>query len=590
MTRSMIEARPFTSKEIKTWPAKAARYSNWPVVYTLDGARSVYVGESLNVANRMHQHLANPEKTRQLDTVRVVMADQFNKSACLDLESFLIRMFAGDGKYTVVNRNEGITDADYFDRSRYQEQFREIFEELREQGLFQQSIEEIEQSDLFKFSPFKSLNGDQMVAVDGILRALFDDLRLGNGGTIAIEGEPGTGKTVVAVYLLKILADIREFSATADEVAELNEESAIAHHFTEANAALLAGASKIGFVIPQQSLRDTLRKVFKKTPGLSAKMIMTPYNVGESDEDFDLLVVDEAHRLTQWASQSNGFQNKQFKDIMNRLFPGLDREELLTKTQIDWIRAKSRHQLFLLDKEQSVRPADVPAEKLDEVLETAEKQERRFQLTSQMRVAGGVDYIRHARSLLTGDLPTRSLPRFEGYDFKIFDDLGEMRRAIKQKDQQVGLSRLLAGYGFKWVSKKDPSRYDIELDGERLQWNRSDKDWVNTPGSADEVGSIHTIQGYDLNYAGVIIGPELRYDAEAERFRVDKTEYRDVKGKQDNGMRGIATSDAELLEYIQQIYAVLLSRGMRGTYVYASTPDVREYLHQVFSGSSDAEN
>jgi hypothetical protein len=131
MTTQEIESRPFTAAEIDTWADSDQRFANWPVVYVLDGDTAVYVGETLNATNRMHQHLASTEKRQEMRRVRVVLDDEFNKSTCLDLESTLIGLFAGDGKYRVLNRNLGVLNADYFDRSRYRERFRQIFDQLR---------------------------------------------------------------------------------------------------------------------------------------------------------------------------------------------------------------------------------------------------------------------------------------------------------------------------------------------------------------------------------------------------------------------------------------------------------------------------
>jgi DUF2075 family protein len=165
-------------------------------------------------------------------------------------------------------------------------------------------------------------------------------------------------------------------------------------------------------------------------------------------------------------------------------------------------------------------------------------------------------------------------PDFGDYDLRFFDDLGEMRRAIRDRDHEVGLSRLVAGYAWDWVSRRDPASFDIELDGERMRWNSTDKDWINSPGSLDEVGSIHTVQGYDLNYAGVIIGPDLRLSPGGE-IVADRVAYRDKKGKENTGHLKDAFTDADLLTFIRNIYGVLLTRGMLGTYVYVRDPGLR---------------
>ena len=131
------------------------------------------------------------------------------QSVCLDLESYLIRMFAGDGVY----RNDGITEADYYERSRYRETSHEFFDQFRRDGVFTRRIPEIENSDLFKLSPFKALSQDQAMAVDGIREGLSKDLAAGTDSTIVVQGDPGTGKTVVAIYLLKLIVDNSKFDS-----------------------------------------------------------------------------------------------------------------------------------------------------------------------------------------------------------------------------------------------------------------------------------------------------------------------------------------------------------------------------------------
>lgn len=549
------------------------RLRNWPVVYIMDGQKQVYVGETLSLISRMRQHGADSKKN-PLTSVRVVLHDEFNKSACLDLESYLIRMLAGDGRFEVVNAVPGVKDAAYFDRERYQGYFDAIFTELREHGLFERTVPEIINSDLFKFSPFKALSVDQAVAVEDILEGLFDDIRSRVANEIVIQGDPGTGKTVVAVYMLKLLSDIRAQSWQGDP----DDETVFSEFFVPENADLLTGF-RMGLVVPQQSLRATLLKVFALTPGLKDVAVLTPFEVGRSERAFDLLVVDEAHRLNHRANQPSGPLNAAFANINESLF-GADGDDY---TQLDWIRAKSTHQILLVDPEQSVRPADLPPALMLGLVDAAKNAHRYYPLRSQLRVQAGDDYTPYVRQVLRGDEPT---PRpFLGYDLRFFDDLAAMREQIQQRDAESGLARLVAGYAWKWVSKKDDAAYDIELDGTHLRWNGTQKDWVSSPTSLAEVGSIHTIQGYDLNYAGVIIGPDLRYDTDQRKLVFDRENYFDTKGMENNKRRGITYTDADILQYITNIYGVLLTRGIRGTYVYVCDAGLREYLRPYFSGS-----
>jgi len=568
-TSFSIDQVAFTAAEIELLTHQDPRFSNWPVVYTLDDQSSIYVGESRAVTGRMRQHLDVSDK-KELQRVHVVLDETFNKSVCLDLESHLNRWLAGDGTFNVLNRNEGITNADYYRRSTYQAAFVDIFEALKERGLFAGSIEDIENSDLFKLSPFKALTGDQETAVVAILNGLFDDLANARSSRTVIQGDPGTGKTVVGVFLMKLLTDIQ--NANSDE--PVDTDSAFADFFLHDDERAWLEGFRMGLVVPQQSLRGSVRKVFQKTPGLGKSMVLTPFQVGESTERFDLLIVDETHRLTHRANQPSGVSNKKFRQINERLFGGDD----LALTQLDWIVKQSDHQIFLVDAAQSVRPADLPAASVGGLIGLAKELDRHFVLTSQMRVQAGADFVGYVRRMLSSNPP---VPRtFKGYDLRLFDDFADMRAQIVARESESGLARLVAGYAWPWNSRNDVEAYDIELDGEELRWNTSPVDWVNSTGSIDEMGSIHTIQGYDLNYAGVVIGHDLRFDPEQRKLYFDRANYFDRKGKENNQALGLEYSDEDLLRFVLNIYAVLLTRGVRGTYIYACDRALREYLRQ----------
>lgn len=570
MTSFRIEEVTFSADEIKVWSALEPRFSNWPVVYTLSNERDIYVGESLNGAGRLRQHLENPSRAH-LKGARVVVDETFNKSVCLDLESFLIRLFAGDGKYQVINGNHGITNANYYGRDGYRETFAAIFEELKSRGAFTRPIREIENTDLFKLSPFKSLTQDQAIAVDDILSGLFEDLSTGTPGRIVIQGAPGTGKTVVAIFLMKLLSDIK----SADVSAPPESDSLLSEFFVPGYPELLDGF-KVALVVPQQSLRTSIKGVFRKTPGLAAAQVLSPFQVGDSDEHFDLLIVDEAHRLNQRANQAAGPLNTKFSAINKKLFGNDD----YGRTQLDWIDHQSTHQIYLVDRAQAVRPADLPLATTEELVASVRRTGRLYPLTSQMRVTAGDDYVEYVREVLAGAEPDRRV--FPDYDLRFYEDLAEMRRDIIARDGEVGLSRLLAGFAWKYQSKSDPSAIDIELDGLRLQWNATEVDWVSSPGSVEQVGSIHTIQGYDLNYAGVVIGRDLRLDESSGRIVFDRSQYFDPRGTTNNRMLGITYSDDDILQFVRNIYAVLLTRGMLGTYVYVCDPALREHLRPMF--------
>ena len=571
MTGFRIRQVPFNTKSIGQLSLETEELSNWPVVYTLNDKQQIYIGETTNVEMRMRQHLQSEER-QKLKLATVILDSTYNKSACLDLESHLISYFHADGKYQVLNRNGGLTDSDYYQRATYRESFKEIFDDLHKSGMLTRSIPEIVNSDFFKYSPFKALNSDQAIAVEGVLEKLTNDIENKTKGPIVIQGDPGTGKTIVAIYLIKLIEDIRQ--STADDI--LDVDSLFSDFFAEGYRETFKDLS-IALVIPQVSLRSSIRKVFKRTPGLSAASVMSQFELAKSGNVFDVVIVDEAHRLQHRANQPSASQNKDYREINVRLFGKDD----IHKTQVDWIKACSKHQIFLVDSAQSVKPADVPSHHLESLVSAAQKDHSFFRLISQMRVMGGTDYIDFIRQLLnqTWDKPQ---PDFGKYEFKFFEDFKEMRREIEQRNQEHGLARLVAGFAWPWASKRDKKAYDIEIQGEKLRWNSTASDWINSPNSVEEVGSIHTVQGYDLNYAGVIIGPELGYDEATGRITFNRDKYFDVKGKENNPTLGIFYTDEDLRKYVLNVYRVLLTRGICGTYVFVCNPALRVHLANVF--------
>ena len=571
MTDYKIEKFPFDQGAVNDWGLADPVGINWPVVYTISNDKQIYIGETLNATTRLTQHLSSAGK-QSLERVQIILNSRFNKSACLDLESHLIRYFAADGTHQVLNANAGITDSNYFDRDSYRESFDDLFDMLVADGLLSRSIPEIVNSNLFKFSPFKALTAEQAIVVSGIIERIIAEVKGQSTGQLIVQGDPGTGKTIVAVYLMKLLRDIALLPK--DELAE--QDSIFSDFFTPETADALAGL-KIGLVVPQQALRKTLEVVFTQTPGLHKSMVLTPFDVAASEEDFDLLIVDESHRLGQRANQPSAAQNRKYSDLNFKLY-GNDDPSI---TQLDWIEKKSRLQLLLLDTAQAIRPADLPLSRTQELIQQARQNDALFQLTSQMRVTGGQKYLEFVRNIF-GDTPTAA-EDFNGYDLRFYDDFARMRSDILSLDSEHGLSRILAGFAWPWKSKKDSSAIDIELGGLKLQWNQTATDWVNSRTSANEVGSIHTIQGYDLNYAGVIIGEDIGYDHVTKQVVFNRENYFDVKGRENNSARGIIYTDEDVLQWVLNIYRVLLTRGIKGTFVYVCDPELRKLLKARFT-------
>lgn len=580
MTSYEIKRTKFEPNSVSTLVKTDTRLKNWPVVYILTSSKEVYVGETLDYNKRMSQHLKTVEKNK-LDVTHVVIHEKFNKSVCLELESILINLFTGDGKKTVLNANHGIVDADYYQRDSYREIFNEIFESLRSSyGLFSQSKPDIENSDLYKYSPFKQLNEEQENVVTSLSERIISSLsdKKSPLQEFIIQGGAGTGKTILAVYLIKLIADY------SSERPITTEEDAL-----PLTQAATKRPLRIGIVIPQSSLRQTIKRVFKSVDGLSNKMVLSPFDVPKivlnENAKYDLLIVDEAHRLNRFSTQANGNVFKMYRDN-NRALYGESDKEGNQHNQLDWMRTCSKNLVLLLDPTQAVRPADMSSKVWESVIAESITNKLYFQLHSQMRMKlSEIDKYKALIDALFGDRPIEEsdVPDFSGYDFRIFTNFKEMHEELTRREEEYGLSRMVAGYAWPWISKGDKSDsapYDFELDGVSMRWNRTVESWVHSPTAFQEVGSIHTIQGYDLNYAGVIIGADVELD-ESGKYRVNKNNYHDKRGKANNKVANEKTTPERLRRYVANIYKVLLTRGIRGTYIYAEPSGLAERFHQV---------
>ena len=540
--------------------------TNWPVVYIINNNKEAYIGETTDVSIRSNQHLAN-EARRNLSKINVIGDETFNKSAILDLESFLIKYMSADQKFKLQNGNGGLQNHNYYQREMYEKKFREIWLQLKSKGLVQHDLKQIANSDLFKYSPYKALTTDQYMIVNSILSDLADLVNKREPGTFVVEGGAGTGKTILGIYILKMLSQAKDASQIEIEEDQVEQNLSEILKINDAVDDL-----KIGLVIPMENLRSTLKKVFRNIKGLKSNMVLSPNDVGKSDEKYDLLIVDEAHRLRR---RRNLTQYRTF-DKNNR------KMNLGNKgTELDWILLKSKYQIFFYDEDQSIKPTDVRKEDFDKLM--IKKNYHPYHLTAQLRcLAGGNEYIDYVKAIFSNNPPKKRM-NFKNYDLKMFDNVNDMIEIIKEKDKEYGLCRNIAGYAWPWNSKgkKEPLHsnkntlenglYDLEIDGYKYIWNSQAHDWINSSNSINEIGSIHTTQGFDLNYTGLIIGNELKYDNKNNCFTVDKKSYYDTKGKAN-------ATDEELLKYLLNIYCTMMTRGMLGTYIYVCDENLRKYL------------
>jgi hypothetical protein len=516
---SEIETFPFDKDKFDQ--IRAYRFGrNWPVVYIINDDKEVYIGETTNAYYRSKQHYENPER-KKLNKIHIITDEEYNKSATLDIESLLIQYMSAEGTFKIQNGNSGLRNHNYFDKEKYKAKFEEtIWNKLKNMSLVKKDLVQIKNSDLFKYSPYKALTEDQIMVV----RSIYKNIRTNKENTYVVNGKPGTGKTILAVYLVKFLKE-------KEETKNL----------------------EIGLVIPMTSLRKTIRKVFSQVKGLKTSMVIGPNEV--VNKKYDILIIDEAHRL----KQRKNIANYGSFDITNKKL-GFDN----SGTELDWILKSSRNQIFFYDKNQTIKPADVRPNKFTQMNAI------HYDLVSQQRISAGEEYTNFIDDLF--DLKSVEKYIFPDYDLKIYEDIHKMVEDIKEKDLKLKLCRIVAGYAWTWNSKENKNNYDIEIDGLKLFWNSTNQDWVNSPNAINEIGCIHTVQGYDLNYVGVIIGPELSYDEKKNKLVINPDNYKDL-----NGWKGIS-DPKELEQYIINIYKTLLTRGIKGTFIHIVDKKLEKYF------------
>ena len=508
---------------------------NWPMLYILENGKQAYIGESTHAKTRMIQHSTTEEK-RIFDRVHFIYSKLFNQSVTFDYESKLIQYIVADKLFQVTNKNSGIADKQYYQKKDYDEKFETLWRKLQKEKLVKHSLEEIENSDLFKYSPYKELNDSQRNAVEEILARLEE----GSIKRIIVNGMPGSGKTIVAVYLMKYLSDSEDYKDKS-----------------------------IAFVVPQTSLRKTMREIFKSIYGLSSSQVISPSDV--TKKKYDILLVDEAHRLHQYKNIS---YMGTFKQNCEKL--GLTTES----DELDWILKQSECSVLFYDEMQVVGPSGIDMVRFDKKMETLAQKRlvSYFNLITQMRVKGGNDYISFVKSLLAATCKEKF--KSDKYGLKLYTDFKLFEKNMYEKESEVGLTRMISGYSWPWISKNDKSLFDIEIQGVKRMWNHCTEGWVHTTDAIDEIGCIHSIQGYDLNFAFVILGRDIGYDSKTGKIIIRPDHYFDKNGKR-------ATSDANLLEYIKNIYYVLMTRGIYGTYIYVCDDELREYIKQYVEEEID---
>lgn len=376
---------------------------------------------------------------------------------------------------------------------------------------------------------------DQKVVYQNVLWAYEQYPRTSKKQVVIIEGGPGTGKSVIAVRLL----------------IEMTRRKLLAHYITKNAAPRNVFYSKF---TNEGGANSSIKNLFKSS-GI--------YCNSRKDE-FDMLIVDEAHRLQEHSGLYGNMGENQIKEIINA----------------------GKVSVFFIDEKQIVSFSDIGSvEAIRHFAAGANAEISQFHLTSQFRCSGSDEYINWLDHLLQYD--GKSAIHLSGttYDFQILDSPEDVMCKIKVFNKDHNKSRMVAGYCWPWASKKDSRVSDIVFPdcGFAHKWNlASDKTWSISKDSVDQIGCIHTCQGLEFEYVGVIIGTDLIY--RDGKILVNPSS----RAADDFSIHGwkkmMSTDKIKTQELIRKIikntYRTLLTRGMKGCYVYVCDNELKEYIRK----------
>jgi DUF2075 family protein len=362
-----------------------------------------------------------------------------------------------------------------------------------------------------------------------------------NKNVLIVNGGPGTGKTVVAINLL----------------VELTNRDLAAQYVTKNSAPRAVYEAKLTGTLKKSRISNLFVG--------SGAFTSTPSNT------FGGLIVDEAHRLNEKSGLFSNLGENQIKELIDA----------------------STFTVFFLDEDQRIHWKDIGEKsQIRDWAESLDATVTEMDLVSQFRCNGSDGYLAWVDQVLQVRETANTTLDGSNYEFKVCDSATELKELIEQRNRVSNRARMVAGYCWDWITKKNqPSGYDIKLDGGAFtaKWNLSEDGslWILKPDSVSEVGCIHTCQGLELDYVGVIIGPDL---VVRDGLVVTDGAKRSKGDSSIKGYKGLlkkapdkAREKADLI--IKNTYRTLMTRGTKGCYVYSTDPETTLYLQTQGAGA-----
>lgn len=521
---------------------------NNPVTYIYYNLKKkkIYVGETNGFLRRHYEHLieTNPKVDyREYTNCLVIYSSLFDKSSILDLESLILNYMVAESdmtKFVLANGNNGQTELVYKNK---EEILTEVFyklwsNELHTLGLVDNpNIEELRESLLFKYSPFKQLSSKQ--------KAIVEEIEKDVTKKYLVEAPAGSGKSVL-------------FTNLAFSLAEKNPDL------------------KIG-LITTGNLTRQFNLIFKSI-GLNEKLTVKTgsqliMDAKSNGKKYDIIIVDEAHKLKKYYRKGHPNARKHLNEG--------DEEITLLEDLTNGL-------VLLYDPYQGIKPQNIRPSEIRKLTNDYQN----LLLMQQFRIGGNGDFS--GEDFLKGILYGLQLSEDKNFNSKVFEEdyfkiAGTFKEVIDYVDDYSHAypkttNRVIAGYCREWVSNSGKKEnkgktmkelpYDWNVDGIQKRWNSTYEDWVKKANSEKEIGSIHAIQGYDLNYSGVIVGNDIT--VKDGKIVAVPENYKDIGGTPVK--EGFNLS--ELTEYILNIYYVLLSRGIDGCTVYFEDKNIEKLFKE----------
>ncbi|MCK8624498.1 DUF2075 domain-containing protein [Apilactobacillus xinyiensis] len=392
-----------------------------------------------------------------------------------------------------------------------------------------------------KLNPNKNLTDEQQYLVEKIENFAKENLNQTKHAVFTIYGDAGTGKSVV---LSKLFYDFQQMAKQSGILKGTQ------NHFLVNHPEILKVYKNIAGDEP-----NVLKKNFNRPTSFINSM-------NKNGLHSDITIVDEAHLLLSRSDHYNNFyQDNQLTEIIK----------------------KSKVTIIVFDHRQVLRTKMFwNEEMLRRLLEPYHNDE--YHLTKQFRMTASQKLVDWINSFTDGYLAKIPNDAKQNYDFKVFEDAEEMRKTIVKKNKQVGLSRIVSTSGYP--STLDGGKHYVIEGNFKMPWdqyNFTQTPWAEIPETINEVGSIFTCQGFDLNYVGVILGPPISLSNDGQTIDVNLNKFTDVESlKKRPDMKNDESFEKIKKQLILNSINVLMKRGVHGLYIFAHDKNLRDKLLSLF--------